>query len=836
MRASHRPTLLLFTALLLLAPTGSGARAQDAEFAAMVGQIRALSQAGKDKDAEAIALRLVARTRAKEGEESLNVALALEWLADVYAKQGRHKEELAVLQPALDMRKKLMSPTDPLLGSKYQNVASALSHLGRVKEALAVLQLSLSFSEKAYGPEHLKTAEAWHELARVQIADFVDPNNFRNFETSIRRALEIRIKATGPESREVAETLKTMAWNFAQYQRAEEAEQLFRQALAISERLGRKTGIALVLTAQSEIYMDQGRLREASAALERALLLMEQWAKENKQDQLSRMGVAQTMSNLGIAHFYEGRFEEGAAIQQRALTITEQVVGKDAPNLIPFLHSLGKSYHAVGRLEDAARVIDRQLALIASGASTTTSDYGQALVDRSAVARAQGRHREAVDFSRQGLQNLERFFQGNGASFGFGLARHGSNLAADQQSLEGKAHLERAVSVLTKSSGRENPYTAGALKELAAVECALGDTKNALAHAREATATFTKRAEIGLADSGATKREALSAGAYSAVICATLGEAAKSPAQREQLSSEALVAAQREGHTLASEALARMAARAGSASPEIANLLRTQQDLAARLEALDRQVNEALAGAGNAGEAAKINRLRKNRGDIETRLAGATAEIARRAPDLAALASPKPLSVADMRKLIKADEALVVFHVRPEGSYVWGLTREGVAFARIAGTAAVLAGKVSALRESMEIESAAGRLDFDPGLAHELYAALIGPIESVVRDKPHWLVVASGAVSGLPMHVLVTEKPAAPVTGLESYRDVAWLAKRHAVTTLPGVASLGSLRALAKATKATKPLKGFADPVFARLAHADDAAATHGHARIADVA
>ena len=34
--------------------------------------------------------------------------------------------------------------------------------------------------------------------------------------------------------------------------------------------------------------------------------------------------------------------------------------------------------------------------------------------------------------------------------------------------------------------------------------------------------------------------------------------------------------------------------------------------------------------------------------------------------------------------------------------------------------------------KSMEIESAAGRLDFDPGLAPELYAALIGPIESVV--------------------------------------------------------------------------------------------------------
>jgi hypothetical protein len=42
--------------------------------------------------------------------------------------------------------------------------------------------------------------------------------------------------------------------------------------------------------------------------------------------------------------------------------------------------------------------------------------------------------------------------------------------------------------------------------------------------------------------------------------------------------------------------------------------------------------------------------------------------------------------------------------------------------------------------------------------AHELYTALLGPIEEVIKDK-HLLVVPSGPLTSLPFHVLVTEAP-----------------------------------------------------------------------------
>ena len=57
------------------------------------------------------------------------------------------------------------------------------------------------------------------------------------------------------------------------------------------------------------------------------------------------------------------------------------------------------------------------------------------------------------------------------------------------------------------------------------------------------------------------------------------------------------------------------------------------------------------------------------------------------------------------------------------------------------------------------------------------------------------LVVPSGALTALPFHLLVTEKPAAAIPDkFDGYREAAWLLKRQAVSVLPSAASLKTLR------------------------------------------
>src|SRR5262249_18716567 len=57
---------------------------------------------------------------------------------------------------------------------------------------------------------------------------------------------------------------------------------------------------------------------------------------------------------------------------------------------------------------------------------------------------------------------------------------------------------------------------------------------------------------------------------------------------------------------------------------------------------------------------------------------------------------------------------------------------------------------------------------FDLAVAHELYVALFGPVETLIKDKPQLLIVPTGPLTALPFHLLVTDKPAIAVPRMQS--------------------------------------------------------------------
>jgi CHAT domain-containing protein len=135
-----------------------------------------------------------------------------------------------------------------------------------------------------------------------------------------------------------------------------------------------------------------------------------------------------------------------------------------------------------------------------------------------------------------------------------------------------------------------------------------------------------------------------------------------------------------------------------------------------------------------------------------------------------------------------------------------------------------MAAKVAAFRRGLDVDElrkSVGKPQlFDLAAAHELYVALFGSVEAVIKDKPLLLIVPSGPLTALPFNLLVTDKPAIAIPQMQikdmaAYRDAGWLVKRDAVTVLPSVASLKALRLFARKGQSTKPMIGFGDPVFA---------------------
>jgi CHAT domain-containing protein len=190
---------------------------------------------------------------------------------------------------------------------------------------------------------------------------------------------------------------------------------------------------------------------------------------------------------------------------------------------------------------------------------------------------------------------------------------------------------------------------------------------------------------------------------------------------------------------------------------------------------------------------------------------------------------------------LSGDEAMVLFSVVDKESYVFALTRESFDWKPLPLGAEAVSQKVAAFRHGLNVDAIGNANDasgkaglFDLALANELYATLLGPVEALVKDKRGLLIVPSGALTALPFHLLVTEKPAAAIPEkIDGYRDAAWLLKRQAVSVLPSVASLKSLRAFARKDQSIKPMTGFGDPLFnpAQEGSADKRTATKSASR-----
>jgi CHAT domain-containing protein len=263
--------------------------------------------------------------------------------------------------------------------------------------------------------------------------------------------------------------------------------------------------------------------------------------------------------------------------------------------------------------------------------------------------------------------------------------------------------------------------------------------------------------------------------------------------------------------------------RLAAGGDAIAALVRDSQDNSALWRDRDKALIAEVSKPDGQQDRAGISALRQQIAQLEDRQKTLQSRIETQFPDYAALSNPRPLRAEDAQKLLGPDEALVLFLPGDTETYVFALTHDAFEWHAIPLSRKDLGAKVAAFRRGLDVDElnssiAAGKpVYFNLDLAFELYSKLLLPVEAIIKDKRDLAVVPSGALTSLPFHLLVTEKPPAPPadsTTPPAYRDAAWLMRRHAVTVLPSVASLKALRSADRTDHGTKPFVGFGDPLF----------------------
>jgi CHAT domain-containing protein/Tfp pilus assembly protein PilF len=600
-----------------------------------------------------------------------------------------------------------------------------------------------------------------------------------------------------------------------------EADELFKHALGIYEKaLGaNRVETADALNSLASVYWAQGKYAEAEAGFKRVLAIREKSFGANHGE------VARRLNNLAVVYGEQGKYADAEGLFKRALAIKVKALGADHLDVATALHNLAAAYDRQGKYDDAEGLYKRAQAIREKALGADHPDVAATLVGLAVVDEAQGKHADAEGLYKRALAIEEKALGADHPDVGNTLDNLAEVYRKQAKYADAEELYKRALAIEEKARGMDHPAVANILNGLAGLYGEAGKSENALAYSRKATAAVIAHA----ADEtrGAQRREGTGGlveqrSDFFVRHLANLAAAARKRLEPEAtIGREAFEVAQWANQSAAAAAVQQMGLRFATGSGALAALVRERQDLSALLRERDEALIEALSKPSGQRNGTHIESIRKQIGDAEDKFAAVSARLTSGFPDYGALASPKPLKAEEVQGFLTPNEALVFLLAGDQESYVFALTRDAFVWRTIATGAKALSDKIAAFRAGLDLEklqkSAGAPVLFDLALAHELYVELLGPIDALVKDKRHLLVVPSGPLTSLPFHLLVMEKPAKPVMGIKDvalYRGAAWLIKRQAVSVLPSVASLKALRLFVRKAEGTKAMIGFGDPVF----------------------
>jgi CHAT domain-containing protein len=275
------------------------------------------------------------------------------------------------------------------------------------------------------------------------------------------------------------------------------------------------------------------------------------------------------------------------------------------------------------------------------------------------------------------------------------------------------------------------------------------------------------------------------------------------------------------------QALAASSARATAKDPALAELVRKEQDLGKQVNAQLGMLNNVLALSSAERDEKGVQAINASINSLRAERNKARQEISQKFPAYADLVSPRPPTIDQIKATLAEGEALLSFYFGQGGSFVWAVPKNGpVAFAAINASSGDVESKVRKLREALEPQGAmiSDIPEFDLKLAYELYSLLLKPVENGWTSAKNLIVVTNGALGLLPLSLLPTapsEVKSDDDPMFSSYRNVPWLARTHAVTTVPSAAALRTLRNLPAGKPSRGELIAFGDPYFSKQQQAD---------------
>jgi len=575
-----------------------------------------------------------------------------------------------------------------------------------------------------------------------------------------------------------------------------------------------------VASAQAGVLEVRGRFAEAEAFHRRSIAALladpttSQWPMVDLQT-----------AKLALVLIRQGRLLEAESEARTAVLGALSKRGRYSQHTALQVTSLTRALLEQGRYPEAESLSRATLDIHEkTGTSPDSNLLAQVRENLAAALVGQGRWQEALveyEGMREGLAgdpwSFEKYLVGN-LNWAVALL----NTGRADQALE---MLQVAFDRNKRLLGEQHANTAETRGLLAIAHAARGDGPRALREFAEATRTLLAPSpdvdEENTTRGARDQRKNLILASYIGLLADIKGTAIEQQAGVDAAAEAFRLADVSRGSSV-QRALDASAARAAAKTPALAELVRQEQDAKKQIGALHGVLTNVLSAPTDQQDPKVAPALRTRIEALRRTQQRLAEQIRREFPAYAELINPTPATVDKARAGLKPGEALIATYVARDRTFVWAIPHRGpVAFAAAPLGETALAADVATLRKALDpgVSILGDIPEFDVARAHKLYNALLEPVGPGWQQAESLLIVPHAALGQLPFSLLPTRAttlgPAeAPI--FANYRAVPWLIRSHAVTVLPSVSSLATLRALPPAPPGRRPFVGFGDPYFSQ--------------------
>jgi CHAT domain-containing protein/Tfp pilus assembly protein PilF len=211
-----------------------------------------------------------------------------------------------------------------------------------------------------------------------------------------------------------------------------------------------------------------GRYADAIPIAQRALTLRENALGRDHPD------VATSLNNLAFLYVRQGRYAEAEPLYQRSLAIREKALGRDHPDVAISLNNLAILYYSEGRYADAEPLYQRSLAIREKPLGRDHPNVAPVLNNLAAMYRNQGRYADAEPLSQRSLAIAEKAFGRDHPNVATALNNLAELYRSQGRYADAEPLYQRSLAIREKALGRDHPDVATALNNLALLYASQG--------------------------------------------------------------------------------------------------------------------------------------------------------------------------------------------------------------------------------------------------------------------------------------------------------------------------------------------------------------------------